>query len=200
MKIVMSSERFVKGIGFCFIMIIMLSCSNKARYEEMVSDGLASGERYDSLFLGISLGMSDSAFYTHCWKLNKEEKVYQGGGNMSVLYKMKDELASPAAMEFYPAFVNGKIAKMPVTFYYEGWAPWNKDLSVDNLQLDVLKLLKKWYGADFLAIEHPVRGFAYVKVDGNRQITLYRNDDKSVVVYFRDLTVTNEKEETDILN
>ncbi len=167
------------------------ACSTKAKYERMLTAELASGERYDSLFLGISLGMTDSAFYAHCYNLNQQELVYQGMQGLSVFYKMK-ELNYPASMNFYPKFIDRKIYKMPVTFDYDAWAPWNRELFSDSLQQDVLELMKLWYGDGFLEVKHPKKGSAYVKIDGNRQISVYRKDDRTVEVMITDLIVENE--------
>ena len=119
---------------------------------------------------------------------------------MSVMYKLEEGLSSPGAMEFYPEFIEGKIAKMPVLIYYEGWAPWNKEMATEKLQQESLLLFKKWYGDDFMEIEHPVMGFAYIKVDGNRQITLYKNDEKSVIAFFTDLSVSKGTDNDSLLN
>jgi len=176
-------------------MVVLVNCSNKFNYDKMVEEGLSSGVRYDSLFLGISLGMTDSAFFAHCWKLNKENKVYQGSGNTSVLYKLREkELSYEATMNFYPEFVKGKISKMPVVFSYEGWAPWNKELSVDMLLQDVLNLLTDWYGDGYMEIKKEETKLVYIKVDGNRRITLYKKDESSVVVFFTDLSVENDED------
>jgi hypothetical protein len=95
-------------------------------------------------------------------------------------------------MNFYPTFVQGKIAEMPVKFVYKGWAPWNKSLSADSLQMDVLNWYKKIYGDDFIAVEHPERGMAFVKVDGNRRISVFKENDLHVWAIFTDMLVIND--------
>jgi hypothetical protein len=137
--------------------------------------------------------MDQKAFFGHCWKLNKQGLLKQGPENMTIEYKI-DELNYPARMYFYPEFHKGQIYEMPVTFQYEGWAPWNKKLSADSLQVDVLDLLKEWYGEDFMKIDHPEKGPAYVKVDGNRRISIFTTNDMKVNVLFTDLTLEEEVE------
>ena len=95
-------------------------------------------------------------------------------------------------MDFYPRFKDGKIFELPVRFKYTGWAPWNKELSSDNLELDVLEWYKKIYGDNFIKVQHPKRGVAYVKVNGNRRITIFKESDLYVWAYFTDLSVTKE--------
>jgi hypothetical protein len=180
-------------IEWLFILLIagciISGCSPKAKYERRLKQELASGMRYDSLFMGLYLGMPEKDFYTHCWQLNHKGLIRQNESNTKVRYDLKDELKYPASMEFYPKFNNGKIIEMPVMFVYSGWAPWNKNLSSDNLQLDVLKWYEKTYGGGFIEVKHPVRGSAYVKVNGNRRITIFKQDELRVWAVFTDLLV-----------
>lgn len=168
---------------------ILYGCSPKAKYEKMLKHELASGIRYDSLFMGIYLGMPEKEFYTHCWILNGKGLIRQGMRNMTVEYQLKNELKNPATMDFYPVFVKGKIFEMPVRFLYNGWAPWNKKLSADSLQVDVLKWYETQYGDGFIQVRHPKRGIAYVKVNGNRQISIFKQDDIHVWAIFTDMSV-----------
>ncbi len=171
---------------------IISGCSPKAKYENMLRQELASGVRYDSLFMGIYLGMPEKDFYTHCWVLNWKGLIRQGIRNMTVEYQLKDELKYPATMDFYPEFVQGKIFEMPVRFLYNGWAPWNKKLSSDSLQIEVLNWYEKLYGNGFIEVKHPERGIAYVKVNGNRRISIFKEDDMHVWAIFTDMLVKEE--------
>jgi hypothetical protein len=160
----------------------------------MLQRELASGIREDSLFMGIKLGMTDQEFYTHCWELNRQGLVRQGSSNTTVMYNVLEELDHPATMDFYPEFLEGKIVEMPVRFCYHGWAPWNKTLSSDSLQLDVLEWYSETYGEDFIAVEHPDHGMAYTKIDGNRRITIFREDEVYVWAIFTDMLAEKETE------
>jgi len=174
--------------------ILISACSKKARYESMVKEGLESGVRHDTLFLGIYLGMSSQDFYTHCWELNKQGLIRQGEGNASVLYEMKDEFKAEVDMNFYPNFYNDSIYEMPVKFRYKGWSPWAKQYSGDTLQLELLELYKDLYGDGFIEINHSERGKAFVKVDGNRRISIYRDKsaDGTVWALYRDMSRQEE--------
>ncbi|SDL49065.1 hypothetical protein SAMN05421823_106160 [Catalinimonas alkaloidigena] len=163
-------------------------CSAKSEYQELVDSELQRGVRYDSLFLGLTFGMTSQEFFDQCWDLNRQGRVMEGASNTTVLYRMA-ELPHPASMNFYPEFQQNRIVQMPVTFAYDAWAPWNKHLFADSLQLDVLALFKQWYGDGFIKVTHSTKGDAYVKVDGNRRITLYTDaDDMQVHALFTDLT------------
>jgi hypothetical protein len=168
---------------------IIPGCSSKTKYENRLNHELASGVRYDSLFMGFYFGMPEKDFYTRCWNLNKKGLIRQGESNTTVLYELKDELKYPGTMDFYPKFNQGKIFEMPVRFLYKGWAPWNKKLYSDNLEIDVMNWYEKVYGDGFIKVKHPKRGIAYVKLDGNRRITIFKEDDLHVWAVFTDMLV-----------
>jgi hypothetical protein len=177
---------------FLIIGFILSGCSPKAKYERRLKHELASGVRYDSLFMGLYLGMPDKDFYNQCWKLNRKGLIRQGSTNTTVEYQTRNELKYPGIMNFYPTFVKGKITEMPVRFVYSGWAPWNKKLSADSLQSDVLELYKKQYGGDFFEVKHPVKGMAYIKIDGNRRISIFKEDELHVWAVFTDMLAKKE--------
>jgi hypothetical protein len=171
---------------------IISGCSPRSKYERRLKQELASGVRCDSLFFGLYLGMPEKDFYLHCWQLNKKGLIRQGDTNTTVEYNIKDELKYPGTMNFYPRFVQGKISEMPVQFHYKGWAPWNKKLSSEKLQSDILNWYKKVYGAGFIKVKHPLHGIAYVKVDGNRRITIFKQDDLNVWAVFTDMLIKKD--------
>ena len=171
---------------------IISGCSPNAKYERLLKHELASGVRYDSLFMGLYLGMPEKDFYTHCWELNRQGLIKQGMRNMAVEYQLKDQLKYPGTMDFYPEFIKGKISEMPVQFLYNGWAPWNKKLSSDSLQVDVLKWYEKQYGEGFIEVKHPKKGIAYVKINGNRRISIFKEGDIHVWAVFTDMQVKKD--------
>ena len=175
--------------------IIISGCTPRSRYENRLQHELASGVKYDSLFLGLYFGMQEKEFYMHCWKLNQKGLIKQGETNTTAEYKLKDELKYPALMDFYPKFMESKIFEMPVSFKYEGWAPWNKTLSSESLQKKLLKWYKEVYGHGFIKVKHPVHGSAYVKIDGNRRITIFIQNDLYVWAVFTDFSVKKELSE-----
>lgn len=165
------------------------SCTPRSKYDRKLKSELSSGVRNDSLFMGMYFGMPEKEFYVHCWDLNHKGLIRQGPSNTTVEYIMTDELKYPASMNFYPSFTDGKISEMPAKFQYTGWAPWNKSLSSDSLQLDVLKWFEKKYGDQFMKIDHPARGSAFVQINGNRRITIFRENEMTVWAIFTDMSV-----------
>ena len=185
-------KRFFLLMPILVSALLISGCSQKAKYNRMLKHELATGVRSDSLFMGLYLGMPEKNFYTRCWELNLEGMIRQGTRNMTVEYELKEELKYPGTMDFYPEFLNGKIFEMPVRFFYNGWAPWNKKLSSDSLQIEVLKWYEKQYGTGFLEVKHPTKGSAFVKVNGNRHISIFKEDDLHVWAVFTDLLVKKE--------
>ncbi|WP_276374914.1 hypothetical protein [Chryseolinea sp. H1M3-3] len=169
-------------VGCC---MSMMSCG---RGKELLSE-----KNYDSLFLGIHLGMTRSEFYDHCAELNRLKVFTHGPTNTSVEYMLTSELEKPVVMRFYPSFYKDRIVDMPVTFSYEAWAPWNKQFSSDSLLTKMLPVFKKWYGEDFKVIQHPSQGKVYVKMDGKRRINLFLRDDQFVQAVFTDLALEKER-------
>ena len=165
------------------VMAAMISCSGSRKENE---------SRYDSLFLGISLGMEKKAFYDHCWEYNKRKIFTHGPTNQNVEYKLVEGINSPVSMRFYPTFYKDKIFEMPVTFTYDSWAPWNRQYKSDTLLVNMLKVFKKWYGPGFKELDHNTMGTVYYKMDGKRRINLFIKDDQFVQAVFTDLKVEKE--------
>src|SRR5688500_7281927 len=129
--------------GCLMLIVLHTSCGDAdvRAYTALVKKELSGGQRTDSIFLGIYLGMTPKAFYGHCWEMNKKGLCTDGLNNTAVLYRLNQhELQYPAAMNFYPDFYHDKLYKMRVVFQYNGWAPWNKKLHADHLLPDVLKM------------------------------------------------------------
>lgn len=169
------------------VTLVVGGCSPGKTYERRLEQELASGLRYDSLFMGLSFGMTEQEFYKHCYKLNRDSVVKQGSANLSVQYDINEELKYPATMNFYPRFNDGAIFEMPVRFIYNGWAPWTKELSASKLALDVKHWYEDIYGKGFITVAHPMKGEAYIKIDGNRRITIYIENDLYVWAIFTDM-------------
>jgi hypothetical protein len=176
---------------FCFAVAAgasIISC-DKSKFKL----GASAKGSYDSLFLGLYLGMDRQAFFEHCWELNRQKVFTHGESSQSVQYKLTTELEQPVMMQFYPDFYKEKIIEMPVTFAYVGWAPWNKQFSSDSLFVKLIPVFKKWYGDDFKIVDHETMGKVYVKMDGKRRINLFIRDDQYVQAVFSDMELLRER-------
>lgn len=189
----------VHKINYCLLFFLFFlmgtACKNKLEghnvYQTTVKKELAKGTRKDSIFLGIYFGMTNKDFFGHCWTLNKKGIISDGNNNTMVLYRIDSALKHPASMNFYPDFYENKIFRMRVSFQYNAWAPWNKNQFADSLLPDVVNLYKQWYpdGNDFIELTDARKGTIYVKVDGNRRITIGKFDDMLVKVEYMDLII-----------
>ena len=167
MKIILLNTIIVLN-GF----LLLSGCNKKAQYERLVKEGLESGVRHDTLFLGLYLGMTSEDFFKQCWALNQKGIIRQGEGNTSVLFVMEEDFKARVDANFYPTFIDDKIYELPVKYNYKAWTPWDKRFSADSLQVELLDLYEGWYGKGFMELEHASRGKAFVKIDGNRRISL----------------------------
>lgn len=164
---------------------LLLSCEQKTEYERRLEAELNKNIRVDSLFLGYTFGMTSQEFFKYSWDLNSRGIIT---GQATINYELKD-LKSSAAMDFYPQFKNDKIYKMPVQIHYKGWAPWNKHLFADSLLLDLVDLYEQEYDGEFFKATHPeTKKEAYINIQGNRRISIFKNDDRIVNIEFLDLS------------
>ena len=165
--------------------LIMLSSCQKSEYHQMVTRELASGERHDELFLGLSLGMTGEEFYETCWDLHKSGKMRQSTRNNAVLWPVDSVLTA----EFYPTFNEaGVIVEMPVLFNYTNYNPFDKSMNGAVLVKTAKALLENWYGAGFIPFGPDDRKVGWVKVDGNRRVVLTKRDEISAKAVITDLT------------
>ncbi|WP_299529610.1 hypothetical protein [Ulvibacterium sp.] len=169
-----------------FWLIFSISCSEN-KYSDLVKKELASGVIHDSLFLGLRLGQSRKDFFEICWDLNREKKVTHSELFPFVKYplpkKKSLEAENDITMLFYGDFNREKtvMTGIQLQFYYEAWALWNEAVQSDKLLLAVKDSLEKWYpGNDFLELKKDSLQF-FVKVDGNRRITIKPLDDNRIV-------------------
>lgn len=167
------------------LVFFICSCDQRSEYERLVQKELDSGARHDSLFLGYYLGMERQDFFDHSWDLNQQKKVT---GDAQVHYKIEG-LPSEATMTFYPDFKNDRIHRIPAEIHFDSWAIWNRELYSDSLIVELIDLYEDDYGPGFIRTLHPeLKKESWIKVDGNRRISVYRQDDMKVRVEFLDLT------------
>lgn len=177
----------INKLIFFGVLGIIFSCTPKSTYQKTVDKELSSGERYDSLFFDMHLGMNAKAFYDRCWELNKEGIIMEGGTNSTVLYNLEG-LSDDVAMEFYPIIKDEKVQSMTGFFHFRKWAPWNQQFYADKLILEIKEMLEEWYGPGFFEVPSPGRGLAYAHIKGNRRIVLYYLRDERVEMLITDLT------------
>lgn len=176
-------NRFVSYSILLSLLLFLSNCTSKMDYESMVQDGLRSGIEQDSLFLGYYLGMSTKDFFSMSWEMNHQGVIT---GQTKIVYELQ-ELSYPALMEFYPAFKNDEIVRMPVSIGYQGWAPWNEHLNANELINELITYYNDIYDANFTTIYIPeINREALVDIQGNREIRIYPQSHSIVIVEFID--------------
>lgn len=178
--------------GFLTGVIFLFLCSCDSEYEKLLKKELKSGIVYDSIFLGFNFSHSRKEFFNIGWKQNKKGLIRQGPENKNIehILKTKEKGKSSIQMLFYPGFdKDDKIKKMDIRFRYLGWSPWNRHLFSDSLLVAVKDTLMSWYGGnEFLLMEYETEPTQiWVKVDGNRRISLSIKDEREVSGVIKDL-------------
>lgn len=180
------------GLLINYSLLLLLTIGCQSDYTKMVKSELAKGVRYDSVLLGIKLGDTRNDFYGKCFDLNKAGLISAGSGGASIKYVFTDSVIHKTPTEIYLEFVpafdqRDVITNVDIKFGYPGWAPWNKHLQSDSLKVNVIKLLRYWYGGNDFVIANTKGTKIPVKVDGNRRIFVEDKDMKSIVVRVQDL-------------
>ncbi len=180
----------LKAIAIVCVFIILAGCNDSDKYHKLVEQELATNVRNDTLLQGVRFGMNKREFFAHCWELHKQGVFKEGVANTTVFYEMKRN-DKKYRVNFYPNFSEGKISELPVEYTYAAFAPWNSKYSLDLLQKEITDYYIEQYGEDYLEINSKKQdsGAAYVWVDGNRRISVYKNISRnSVMALYFDLS------------
>ncbi|GAB5474965.1 MAG: hypothetical protein Mars2KO_30640 [Maribacter sp.] len=180
--------------------MLFLSCSG-SEYSQLVKREMAKGVIHDSLLFDMRFGQHKQEFFQQCWQLNQKGVITNGPGNKTVKHVLPqkvEDAASSLTLLFFGDFNEKDIMTgMDLQFYYNAWSIWNKKLQSDQLIPVVMDSLNKWYpGNDFIKV--PLKKDSaeiFVKVDGNRRITIKPlDDDRIVKAKIDDLRYVLEKE------
>ena len=182
-------------VTFIFISLCISFYSCTSEYTKAVEAGLKSGIRYDSLFLGMKIGQTRDDFYKTCWELNKQKLISEGPGNMTAKYIEPVDPATDSLKRkqilFYGIFDENNVMQgMQMTYSYYAWSTWDKDMHANELIKELLAFYEKNYLKNpFMEVDLGLKDIkAYAKIDGNRQITIYQQNEKDVVVKIEDLS------------
>ncbi|WP_245889593.1 hypothetical protein [Cecembia rubra] len=187
----MNSSKMLMGL----MSLMLLACQPKSEYQRIKEKELASGKMVEELFLDLRFGMGRKEFFTTCWEHNKNGVLTNGAHYLQVQYKPVMPSGKDALMHFYPQFEDNKLYYMPMEFSYPNWFPGNEEYSNEKLLEDVLGLLKEWYGEGFFEVANRDRSVsAFVKIDGNRLIRVFKKNLTTIRVEMLDLRVKDLSE------
>ena len=185
-------KHFLFVILLISVCLSIYSCNKKSEYEQVITEELNTSVRIDTLFMGYHFGMSKDKFYDHSRKLNRQKLITNGSG--ASILKEVDYLKHAAKMYFYPGFYENKIHQMRALYSYDGWAPWNKELSADSLKKDVIKYYEEHWNVDFQKLTDGNGNNHTVSMQGNREIEINKLENGVVEVLIRDLRVEKNLE------
>lgn len=181
----------VLGLIVASILLISLQ-SCKTEYEKMVESELGSGVVHDSLIFDLKIGQTKKEFYKYCWDMNKSQKITAGSGNKYAKFVLPadstDKHPDKINVQFFGMFDENDVMQgMEMKMGYYSWAPWLEQFDSDKLLLKIKdKMLEDYPGNDFVEIEVG-EVIALVKVDGNRQISMYPITQQEIMVKIEDL-------------
>ena len=185
-------------IIFCLLILTpFLACEVESEYSKLLKKELKSGKSFNDLVLGLKIGQTKDDFYKICSDLNKKKLITSGARSLYpeyILYpKDSVENGKKIRMSFMGIFDDDRIMKgMDIRFNYYSWIAWREEYNSDNLINEIKDTLQLWYpGNNFIEIDLKLdskNNFAYVKIDGNRQITMYKIDGRDVAVIIEDLS------------
>lgn len=184
-------------INFNFLLLISISVliSCKSDYDKLVQSEIKKDVKHTDLILDMKMGQNKDYFFKHCWNLNKAQIVSQGPGNKYAKYYM---LPDSSLMEegkkirvlFYGMFDENDVMNgMEMKMEYNAWSPWNKSYSSDSLLEEMKsKYIREYKGNDYYVVNVNDDLDAFAKIDGNRQVLLYKLTEKEIMVKIQDLT------------
>jgi hypothetical protein len=168
-----------------YIIAVFAGCTEKSQYQQMVERSLKSGETVNEIFLGYSFNTTREEFYEMSWQMNQQEIIT---GGVNIVYNL-EELDSTVRLEFFPEFKDGLISEMPITASYIAWAPWNEGFSADNLLINMKDYYESVYETTFENVPVPdLEENAWVSIEGNREIRLYKKSVNTIQIRFIDLS------------
>jgi hypothetical protein len=155
--------------------LTLSSCMPDQTHQRRVSRELSSGERYDTLFAGLYLGMSEDEYNDLVSGWMKAGKAQLSSDNIrTVLVHSADTLT----VRFKAAFLGDPDA--------ESRQLYQLDFSVEHPWDKVVSFFTRKFEAKFIETRP---GDTLVDVRGNREITLRRNDQSRHTVRIIDLSV-----------
>ena len=185
-------------IIFCLLVLTpFLACEIESEYSKLLKKELKSGKSFNDLVLGLKIGQTKDDFFEICAELNKKKLITSGARNLYpeyILYpKDSVENGKKIRMSFMGIFDNDRVMKgMDIRFNYYSWIAWREEYNSDNLINEIKDTLQLWYpGNNFIEIDLKLdskNNLAYVKIDGNRQITMYKIDGRDVAVIIEDVS------------
>ena len=130
--------------------MLIFGCKNQSEYTKVLNRELENKNEYNDLIFDMKIGQSRQDYFDICYKLNQKKLIVSGQRSLNpeLILESKDDAVkgSNIKMSFNGIFNEKKIMKgMEMRFYFTGWSSWNKDLSSDNLLVQLKDTLREWF-------------------------------------------------------
>ena len=174
--------------------MLVFCCKSQSEYTKVLKRELENKNEFNDLIFDMKIGQSRQDYFDICYKLNKKKLIVSGERSLNpeLVLKPKNDLVkgSNIKMSFNGIFNEKKIMRgMEMRFYFTGWSSWNKDLSSENLLIQLKDTLREWFpGNDFFKVNFENNLSTEVKIDGNRRILAYLANSKDVAVRIEDMS------------
>ncbi len=168
------------------LFLLVIACSNKPENNQFNSENMKPNTSTDTLIFDYTFGMTRDEFFDYSWRLNSQGIVSNGNG--AEIAESIDWLKSPAKRIFYPTFIDDKIVRFPISYRYEGWAPWNEHLNPEELIKELLPILSDDYGVKFDTLKTKEGQRTYVGTFSNTEIVVFKETHSNALVVFTDLS------------
>ena len=174
--------------------MLVLGCKNQSEYTKVLKRELVNKSEFNDLIFDMKIGQSRQDYFDICYKLNQKKLIVSGERSLNpeLTLKSKDDSVKGGniKMSFNGIFNEEQIMRgIEMRFYFTGWSSWNKDLSSNNLLVQLKDTLSGWFpGNDFFKVNFENNLSAEVKIDGNRRILAYVVNSKDVAVRVEDMS------------
>ena len=176
-------------------LVLLVSCTTepKSKYEKLIADEMSKDIRHDSIFLGFDYGIKKADFFVVCKELNEKKLVVQANksGFVQYIFPPTAEKDKDLIVLFWGVFTkNLTMTGLTFEITHVAWSPWNEESKPENLIPVVQSKFMEWFpGNDFVnIITVEDQKNIWVKIDGNRRITIEEPDNvTSVKVNIDDL-------------
>ena len=174
--------------------MLAFGCKNQSEYTKVLKRELGKKNYFNDLIFDMKIGQSRQDNFDICYKLNQKKLIVSGERSLNPELTLKSKSSSAKGgnikMSFNGIFNEEQIMKgIEMRFYFTGWSSWNKDLSSNNLLVQLKDTLSGWFpGNDFFKVNFENNLSAEVKIDGNRRILAYVVNSKDVAVRVEDMS------------
>ena len=188
----------INKVVLFLVYFLILNCQQESKYSKTLKKEKESGKIFNDLIFDMKFGQTKDDYFNICYELNKKKLITSGGREFSPEYimypKKENKNSKKIKMSFNGIFdKNNIIEGLNLRFNYYTWSPWNKDYNSSYLIEEIKDTLLVWFpGNDFFKLDlKDKENFAYIKIDGNRRIRIYKIDAKDIAVKIEDVSKIN---------